>query len=321
MYRPHRKEDTLLAVEHALHAFSLDDIAPGEINKFTTKTLASGTLQEDKLDTFTCFPRLPLELRLKIWRAIARLPRAVAMSQCYNSVPEWFDWQVPNIRKQFLLQKIKSRQPAVLQTCRESRAECLGFYHLVFGTTLKLQYCHPHGASRPVAFLHEPTVHFNTLSDTFYWTCPPISETDSRGDKSDEHGNVEQFSPIFWLRDFFEIHRSIEEVILVIARHRNAPSTRGDFEFVDLDDDEEEDPEVREMVDYDFGALFQCLRVRYKKQLLRKECARTRRLANTDDGLGEREEEIQNSAPPEPEKPFIMPKCKIMAITRGGVRL
>lgn len=64
------------------------------------------------------------------------------------------------------LQRCIGSQPAVLQVCRESRAECLSFFELVGGVYLENCYKkHPTQTLRSKMFSHDPKVYFNPSVD------------------------------------------------------------------------------------------------------------------------------------------------------------
>jgi hypothetical protein len=90
------------------------------------ETLASNTLQE-----FLPFPKLPLELRIKIWHLAAQERRTIEIHQCrIKGKPKqpWTDTPLPSL----------------LSVCRESRLEGLNFY-----TKLKIEnkyYCNDDGS-------------------------------------------------------------------------------------------------------------------------------------------------------------------------------
>ncbi|KAG4433461.1 hypothetical protein IFR05_011065 [Cadophora sp. M221] len=81
------------------------------------------------LTTFTLFPELPFELRLKIWNCIASGPRTVTIT--YGSqatrhkgktISRFDGWGTPE------------PTPVILHICHESRAEALKLYQLAFGS-------------------------------------------------------------------------------------------------------------------------------------------------------------------------------------------
>ncbi|KAL2072644.1 hypothetical protein VTL71DRAFT_11987 [Oculimacula yallundae] len=81
------------------------------------------------LTTFTLFPQLPFELRLKIWQCIATGPRTVTIT--YGSqatrykgrtISRFDGWRTPE------------KVPVILHICLESRAEALKSYQLAFGS-------------------------------------------------------------------------------------------------------------------------------------------------------------------------------------------
>jgi hypothetical protein len=63
-------------------------------------------------ETFTRFPKLAPEIRIKIWRLAASETREIKL---YVLSPEWMDTKM----------KEQTRAPAIMHTCRESRCvEC-----------------------------------------------------------------------------------------------------------------------------------------------------------------------------------------------------
>src|SRR6187402_1059733 len=86
--------------------------------------------------SFTRFPDLPTELRLKIWGFAWQAQRVVELQYCIVD------------RQFFSFQHL----PAVLHTSRESREAGLQYYHLSFGTDR-----------------HPPGTYFNAANDIVYF--------------------------------------------------------------------------------------------------------------------------------------------------------
>ena len=93
--------------------------------------------------TFTCFGRLPTELRLQIWKYARPDPRVVRVSRSKNSldIPDWLKdrtnpiIEVPDktIIDHFCrINYSKTPIPAMLHACTESRQVALGWYKLDF---------------------------------------------------------------------------------------------------------------------------------------------------------------------------------------------
>jgi hypothetical protein len=91
------------------------------------------------MSTFTLFPTLPIELRLKIWRFTLPGPRNVGIKIRFkdNGFGGWMS------------RPSTPPPPTALQICHESRAEALKTYILSFGTTA-----------------YPPTIYFNYEIDT-----------------------------------------------------------------------------------------------------------------------------------------------------------
>ncbi|KAE9381206.1 hypothetical protein N431DRAFT_424799 [Stipitochalara longipes BDJ] len=82
--------------------------------------------------SFTLFPDLPVEIRLKIWSFIAPSPRTVSIKYkglSFNSIGKGFlaaaGWRSPD------------PVPIILHICQESRTEALKSYQLAFGLYLQ----------------------------------------------------------------------------------------------------------------------------------------------------------------------------------------
>ncbi|KAI9644259.1 hypothetical protein NHQ30_007614 [Ciborinia camelliae] len=116
-----------------------------------------------KLETFTCFPRLAPEIRLKIWRMIAFTPRVVAVNEqtiCNAGAISSITIQTT------------SAAAKVLQINHESRAETLKFYKRYFGTHILASdlFNFLRTGSQPSGVsLEELVVHANLKADTIYY--------------------------------------------------------------------------------------------------------------------------------------------------------
>ncbi|KUJ16377.1 uncharacterized protein LY89DRAFT_81330 [Mollisia scopiformis] len=80
-------------------------------------TIGKETLPEPSPDSFTLFPLLPFELRLKVWYIIANTPRTVELT-CTPSAPympegKWFS---------------HSKSPVIFRICSESRTVAQSSY-------------------------------------------------------------------------------------------------------------------------------------------------------------------------------------------------
>jgi len=78
----------------------------------------------DPLIEFTLFPKLPIKIRLKIWKAASFAPRNVDL-WCYlkHALGHSADWCDERYKFSSF-----TRPPAVLNVFQESRNECLKFY-------------------------------------------------------------------------------------------------------------------------------------------------------------------------------------------------
>ncbi|KAL2071252.1 hypothetical protein VTL71DRAFT_12487 [Oculimacula yallundae] len=308
------------------------------------------------IGTFTCFPRLPLELRRKIWRTIARLPRVIVLSETAparnvggNNGAFWYTSTTVSV------QQCRSAQPPVLRVCHESRMECLELYQLIFGTHIRNGHHSLRQSFRllqwqsSVVSHHEPTVFFNEVEDTlllccpspvtskrgslpnwktFWYHCPPINSLKTVAFNIHDFGYMNRIlfdwysaSPGELVR-FFEIHNTITKVILVVSKQAKLPSTKGEFEFVKLVGSSYTHARAAENIRLDFIMLFDRLKHRFTartKALCEVQRVGTYRwVKNGLDGY----EKIESPSPLELEQEtFVYPEIEIMGITRGGIRL
>lgn len=107
---------------------------------------ASGPSTENsaKTTSFTLFPQLPLEIRMRIWELACFFPRNVDiwvthLPESYiREPPENYTRGGPPTPFRYLS---RSPVPAILHVCNESRTIGLNFYKLEFGSgTFELQY-------------------------------------------------------------------------------------------------------------------------------------------------------------------------------------
>lgn len=110
------------------------------------------------MSSFTKSNDLPSELRLKIWKAAAFIPRAVDV---------WCKDINLGRRRRFRRRHYKilsrTRPPAILWTCRESRNEGLKHYALEFGTTKDFG---------DLVVVSKPRTYINPSVDTIYLPRP-----------------------------------------------------------------------------------------------------------------------------------------------------
>ncbi|KAE9366646.1 hypothetical protein N431DRAFT_445360 [Stipitochalara longipes BDJ] len=97
------------------------------------ESMSAFKTQEER--TFTCFPKLAPEIRIKIWKEACKVTRNVDL---WVEIGWWLsniDGTLPGYPHFF---RSQSRPPAVLSVCRESRAEGLKFYTLDFGIKVEM---------------------------------------------------------------------------------------------------------------------------------------------------------------------------------------
>ncbi|PMD31560.1 hypothetical protein L207DRAFT_591511 [Hyaloscypha variabilis F] len=115
---------------------------------------------QDPLTKFTCFPKLPIELRLRIWKFAAFIPRNVDVwigpeKTSYDEDGDYWDIRIDIENHHYFCSR--TSPPAILHTSHESRKEGLLVYKLGFGTE--------HHAGRH-HFRSDPTIYANSSSDT-----------------------------------------------------------------------------------------------------------------------------------------------------------
>jgi len=105
--------------------------------------------------SFSLFPRLPVEIRLKIWKAASFLIRNVEIR--LRLAPRR---AIQGAKTNFIRSDYISNQPppAILHTSREARSEGLRYYRLDFGVTMEDLLERWHSRERnPRGFRPEPT--------------------------------------------------------------------------------------------------------------------------------------------------------------------
>ncbi|KAN0092393.1 hypothetical protein V8E51_018240 [Hyaloscypha variabilis] len=111
--------------------------------------------------TFTCFPRIAIELRLKIWKEASNHTRNICLS--FMHLGHFFqdDYAVDGFedsRFKAFIYEVACPHPPILHTCHESRIEGLKNYVLDFGIELK----DPKGR---FTFNSPPTTYINWKAD------------------------------------------------------------------------------------------------------------------------------------------------------------
>jgi hypothetical protein len=124
-----------------------DDVAQdGNTGQNSTSTISSEA-PTFPLTKFTCFPKLPKELRLKTWKHAATIPRNIDL---------WVDpWVIDRHGHYYYMST--TLPPAVLSTCQESRQERLAIYKLAFGAESHVRR-HRHSS--------DPYIYINWSADT-----------------------------------------------------------------------------------------------------------------------------------------------------------
>lgn len=104
--------------------------------KQPTSLANNSTVPDSTVDSpgrFACFPRLPPELRLMVWKLVAQQPRVVEIRKVHrqwtgNSYKAWPAEALKYNSKYF--QAFNNTPPAILHVNQESRKEALGHYKL-----------------------------------------------------------------------------------------------------------------------------------------------------------------------------------------------
>jgi hypothetical protein len=105
---------------------------------------------------FECFPKLPLELRLKIWKALCFIPRNVGLwAKPLGADDFWNDFGELERLFKFVT---NLGAPAILHTCREAREEGLKYCTLAFGDD---RWGHVPALAAHVHFPLDPKFYFN----------------------------------------------------------------------------------------------------------------------------------------------------------------
>ncbi|THV45907.1 hypothetical protein BGAL_0438g00030 [Botrytis galanthina] len=144
-----------------------------------------------KLDTFTCFPLLAPELRLRIWRTIAFMPRVVALQEEI----------VLECQEKVYLRTINA-VASVLKINHESRTEALKYYKHSFGSQkYSLKMRGTYNETNPV--IGELLIHANLRADTIYYDSWCLTRSSTTG------GTYGLISAIGNMRDIFKSAQSI----------------------------------------------------------------------------------------------------------------
>jgi hypothetical protein len=130
--------------------------APAPSDPFSEPTKSETELSEP-LSEFSCFSKLPLELRLEIWN-LGMLPRTVDVFLHRIGRANSIDWPLVELYS-------RNPVPVSLQVCQESRAEAKRTYKLCFGTHLVTveEKCGMFG------FIRNPRTYFSYKMDTAHF--------------------------------------------------------------------------------------------------------------------------------------------------------
>lgn len=85
---------------------------------------------EEVQEKFTCFPKLPPELQLEIWKFASHVPRLITLAfvKKENTHPDQYGYIGPRDNSAKRRISIQTGALALLHTCHEARAEALKYY-------------------------------------------------------------------------------------------------------------------------------------------------------------------------------------------------
>ncbi|KUJ18207.1 uncharacterized protein LY89DRAFT_41738 [Mollisia scopiformis] len=208
-----KKPAVAVAAKTELPKAQSTDVKQNKADKLSAPAVEAQQ-EEVTHDTFTCFPNLPVELRYK-WELAANAPRLVPLVEVIVAQSEEeSDYYCDEFE---VNQKSGNPQPAVLQVCQESRAECMQYFELVFGSQ------HYRGSFWSTELVKQkPAVYFNASCDIFHMSsrfCSNLNIFSGWGPSSDPtlaricslKGfalNVEDFDADKWPLDYVPSKRS-----------------------------------------------------------------------------------------------------------------
>jgi 2EXR family len=131
--------------------FPKKKVASLEVRTAASVSPASGVISEDTLPSFPLFSKLPTELRLKIWISTIE-PRVI-----------------------FMLPRIRTTLPIVLQVCRESRDEGLLHYHILTYPSINLEVPGVQGRNNIDTWSR---IYFSNQVDTLFYGDSPSGSRD-----------------------------------------------------------------------------------------------------------------------------------------------
>jgi hypothetical protein len=118
--------------------------------------------------TFTLFPKLPIEIRLKIWKTICYTQRNVDITTGHFSVSE----DEKSTKVCLFFYRSSCPAPAVLHVSRESRSEGLKHYELDFAVNHEVYY----RRTSPFFVIMPPQIYFNWKVDKLCIVNPSLLE-------------------------------------------------------------------------------------------------------------------------------------------------
>ncbi|TGO41053.1 hypothetical protein BHYA_0027g00300 [Botrytis hyacinthi] len=186
-----KTEYTMTAGEFFDRALSTNSCLMSASQKKSSDSLNVGNGK--KLDTFTCFPRLTPELRLRIWRTKAFMPRVVASQE---------ELVVDSTGERKLYLRTINAVASVLKITHESRTEALKYHKHSFGFQKHFHKI-PGTNNKTKPAIDELLIQANLRADTIYchrWYIIRSSGT----------GGLYNFIPASGnMRDFFKPAHSI----------------------------------------------------------------------------------------------------------------
>jgi len=136
IYSPFQRSDPIVYRSSSCEANMEDVTKTLEPLPFASPGTEELSLQKLTPDTFTCFPKLPLEMRRMIWKA------SLPSRQCINLDTFLFSAREQEDRSPFFATERNPTPPTALHISQESRAVALEHYTVMFNPWMTEQQIH-----------------------------------------------------------------------------------------------------------------------------------------------------------------------------------
>jgi hypothetical protein len=214
------------------------------------------------LSVSTLFPKLPIEIRLKIWEYDCFFTRNVDIwAKNIKGVVCDETGEVAHYFHSY------TSPPSLLHVCKESRFEALQHYQLEFGTTCKYTI---RGVAPEVTILTSPRIYINWVVDRICAFNPDTFQGECLSDESVRFKELlnrccemklrslawNYFSLDFQVFEFVDQAMTMEELIIFSDARWTFPKQcrpAGEFEFEDMQKPERD--VLKEEVERDIGYL------------------------------------------------------------------